>query len=74
MYGWPQGVLDFYFGYLPLPADEALELRKQLMDFGTFTPSGEKTLKAQVDEVPAERILEMYDFVLNKMDEITESY
>lgn len=74
MYGWPEGILDFYFGYLPVPDDEALEIRRQLMDFGIFTPSGEKTLKARVEEAPTERILEMYDFVLRKMDEITERY
>lgn len=74
MYGWPDGRLQFYFAQLPLPTDEALQLRQKLMDFGFFTPSGEKTLTVQVENVPAEGILEMYDFVLERVGEIMHSY
>ncbi len=74
MYGWPEGKLDFYFGQLPLSAEDAWEMRRKLMDFGIFTPSGQHTLKVDVKTAPAEEIGKMYDFVLTQMDEITQRY
>jgi hypothetical protein len=74
MYGWPEGVVDFYFGQLPIPHEEAAELRERLMAYGIFRPSGEKTLKAPVSSVPPEKVLEMFHFVLEVMRTVTERY
>ena len=72
--GWPEGRLDFYFGELPLTDEDASALRQQLMQFGVFAPTGEKTLKTYVDEGNGEQVLTMFDFVLERMDEIVQKY
>ncbi len=73
-YGFPTGILQFYFGHFPFEEDEELALRQQLMDFGIFAPSGEKTLTAKVEQAPRERVLAMVNFVLERMAEIGRRY
>lgn len=74
MYGWPNGQLEFYFGYLPHPPQELARLRQQLLDFGVFAPAGEKTLRAQVANAASTQILEMVKFVLGVMERMAATY
>jgi hypothetical protein len=69
-YGWISEVFQFYFGQLQLPDQEDQELRRQLMAFGVFRPAGEKTLEAQLDQETLAKMPEVYNFILDKIDEI----
>jgi ribosomal protein L7Ae-like RNA K-turn-binding protein len=72
MYGRPEGFLEVSFAYLPISEDEAHALRQELEAFGSF--SGERRLRAEVVEATAGSILEMYDILLERMDDITRRY
>jgi hypothetical protein len=73
-YGWPAGVFNFYFGHLPLPAQDARAPRRELMEFGVFRETGKKTLAADLVTETLPKILEVYDFILEKLDEIVKRY
>jgi CBS domain-containing protein len=73
-YGWPEELFDFYFGHLPLPDKEARTLRRELMEFGVFRESGQKTLKANLTSEALPKMAEVYDFILDKMDQIVKQY
>lgn len=75
VYGWPSGVLDFYFSQLPLPEAEASALRKELLAFGVFKESGQKTLQATLkDDATLAAMPKVYDFILEKMSTIVQKY
>jgi hypothetical protein len=69
-YGWISEVFQFYFAQLQLPDREAQDLRRQLMAFGVFRPAGEKTLEAKLSQETLAKMPEVYNFILNKIDEI----
>ena len=73
-YGWPSQAFSFYFGHLSLPAEEAQALRRELMEFGVFRESGEKTLTVGLNSRTLPKMPEVYDFVLDKMDDIMKRY
>lgn len=75
VYGWPSGSFDFYFSQLSLSHEDALTLRKELMTFGVFKEVGEQTLRAYLrNPETLERMPEVYDFILGKMDEMVQTY
>ncbi|MCC7355753.1 MAG: hypothetical protein IT330_18580 [Anaerolineae bacterium] len=74
VYGWPPGFFEFYFGHLPLSAEESVVLRKDLMAFGVFRAAGEKTLRATLEGATLAHIPEVYDFILAKIDEIVQAH
>jgi hypothetical protein len=59
---------------LSLPAEEAQALRRELMKFGVFRESGEKTLTVGLNSRTLRKMPEVYDFVLDKMDDIMKRY
>jgi len=71
-YGWPGGTFQFYFAELPLSEAEATKLRKELMDFGVFEKSGNKTLKAIVNSNTVEPLQRAVDFILQQVDRISD--
>jgi len=73
-YGWPWEEFDFYFANLPLPGEEAQALRRELMEFRVFQESGEKTLRVELNSKTLPKMPEVYDFILDKMDEIVKRY
>ena len=75
-YGWPSGVFQFYCheDLLPLSVEEVSILRKELLDFGVFKERGRWTLKAIVTKDNLARMNEVYDFILDKMDEIVKTH
>jgi hypothetical protein len=73
-YCWPNGHFQFYFAQLPIPEGEAQAFRKQLMSYGIFAKSGEKTLDATLDAKAIAGLPEVYDVILTKMDEIVKAY
>ena len=50
------------------------KLRKELLDFGVFREAGEQTLKAYVDETNIPKMQEVYDFILDRIDEIVKPH
>ena len=74
VYGFPPNTFQFYFGQLPLPEDELIALRKELMAFGLYQESGEKTLTTNLKESDLAKADEVYEFILNKIDQIIEIY
>jgi hypothetical protein len=74
VYGYPPNLFQFYFGHFPLPEDESLKLRKELLAFGLFKESGKKTLAVNLRETDLAKAYEVYEFILNKMDQIIENY
>ena len=76
-YGYPATVygtegdrFDVYFAYTNLfPAEEAPALRKSLLESGLFREAGKWTLSAPVTEENLNQMYEMYDFILDKVDE-----
>jgi CBS domain-containing protein len=73
-YGWPEELFEFYFGHLPLPDKEARMLRRELMRFGVFREAGQKTLRANLTREILPKMLEVYNFILDKMDDIVKRY
>jgi ribosomal protein L7Ae-like RNA K-turn-binding protein len=74
VYGYPPNTFQFYFAQLPLSEDEKTALRKELMAFGLFKESGEKTLTTNMKEADLAKANEVYEFILNKIDQITNNY
>jgi len=73
-YGWTWEEFHFYFAHLPLPKEEALTLRRELMEFGVFRESGEKTLTVGLNSEALPKMPEVYDFILDQMDDIVKRY
>jgi hypothetical protein len=68
-------VFQFYFGgnlRSWLPEEVVASLRKELMAQGVFQESGNWTLAADVTEENLARMNEVYDFILDRMDEIVK--
>jgi len=75
VYGWPSGKFDFYFGQLSdLDPETLKKLRKELLDFGVFREAGEQTLTAEVEETNIPKIQEVYNFILDRIDEIVKTH
>lgn len=76
-YGYPATVystegdrFDVYFAYTNLfPAEEAPALRESLLESGLFRKAGNWTLSAPVTEESLDRMYEIYDFLLDRVDE-----
>ena len=73
VYAWPVGSFQFFFGHLPLSEDRAAALRQELMAFGVFEESGEKTLTAPVNRETISSLNAVYDFLLERMHEIAQT-
>lgn len=73
VYGYPYDTradFDFYFGQLPLTPEAAQTLRQQLLDFGIFRESGQKTLRANLtDSDDLTKLDQVYDFILAQVDQ-----
>ena len=74
VYGWPNNSFEFYFAQLPLSDEDALTLRRELLAFGVFEEAGKKTLRANLNDQTSDRLPGVYDFILDKMDEIVQAY
>lgn len=75
VYIWPPRKFDFYFHprWRPLFSNKTLSvLRKALLAFDIFSQSGDWTLTADVTKENLARMNKVYDFILDKMDEIVE--
>ena len=74
VYGYPGGDFQFFFGHLTdLDSEVLKKLRKELLDFGVFREAGEYTVKAKVEEPNIPKMQEVYDFILDRIDEIVET-
>ncbi len=73
VYCWPVSTFQFFFGHLSLPEDQAAALRKDLMAFGVFDRSAEKTISAPVNKETVDVLNRVYDFILERMDEIAQT-
>jgi hypothetical protein len=75
VHGFPDGEFDFLFFRLSQFDPETLKkLRKELLGFGVFREAGEQTLKAYVDETNIPKMQEVYDFILDRIDEIVKTH
>ncbi|MGI9310665.1 MAG: hypothetical protein ACR2P7_03925 [bacterium] len=68
----PEGRFEFYFGYLPLPAEQQDELRRRLMEFGVLQKSktAEKTIHAVITQDNLADLERVYGFILDRIDSI----
>jgi hypothetical protein len=73
-YGMPDGSVQFYFGYLPIDDEEMEALRSRLRSFRLSMQESDKAITARPDASAISRVLEMYDFVLDKVDDIARRY
>jgi hypothetical protein len=76
-YFWPPNIFQFYFHpqwRLFLSEEQVLALRKELLAFGIFKEAGQWTLAATVVQDNLTRMNEVYDFILDKMDEILKMH
>jgi hypothetical protein len=73
-YGWPWERFDIPLFHLPLVGEEARTLRHELMEFGVFREAGEQTLKAELNSETLPKMPAVYDFILDKMDDIVKRY
>ncbi len=74
LYCYPGGEFDFYFSQLDFGQEILQKLRKELLDFGVFREAGKQTLKADVDETNISKMQEVYDFILERIDEIFKTH
>lgn len=72
VYGWFPNRLDVFLDYLPLSEQERSALRQELLELGIFQAGGRFTLKATLEGGTLNRIPEVYDHILNKVDEIAK--
>jgi hypothetical protein len=49
-------------------------LRRELMEFGVFREAGQKTLRVNLTREILPKMLEVYNFILDKMDDIVKRY
>lgn len=77
VYGYPHQTaanFDFYFGQIPWDETTAQTLRQQLLAFGIFRESGQKTLRATLNEKDdLSQLYKVYDFILEQVDQILQS-
>lgn len=71
-YGWPHGGFEFYFSQLNLADDEAAKLRADLLAYGVFREAGKFTLSTKVAEQNVSTMLDVYRFILNRMEELAK--
>lgn len=75
VYCFPDGEFQFFFGDLgDFNQDSLKKLRKDLLGFGVFREAGQLTLKADVEEGNIPQMEHVYDFILDKVDELIKSH
>ncbi len=78
VYGYPYDSMaqfDIYFGYLPLNPVKVQVLRQELLAFGLFKLSGQKTLKANLrDGDNLDAAYKVYDFMLDQIEEFVKEH
>lgn len=72
VYGWFPNRFDIYLAQLPLSEQKLSALRQELLSLGIFQAGGKFTLKAILEGETLNRIPEVYDRILKKVDEIIE--
>jgi hypothetical protein len=73
VYGYFSRSFQFFFGYLKMmPEEERRALREELMSLGLFRETADLTLSAELDEEDLPLAREVYDLILEKIDDSTE--
>jgi hypothetical protein len=72
-YGLPPDEFWFYFYGGVMRTKRLLALRSRLLDFGVFREAGEWTLKANLAEENLALMNEVYDFILDQVDELVKA-
>ena len=73
-YGFPPRCFEFYFDWWIRDEEEAPALRERLMAYGVFRERGNWTLTATLAEDNLEQMNAIYDFILEEIGKLTESY
>jgi hypothetical protein len=76
-YGWLADRLDVSLQnteLFPPEKEETIAFRRAMLDSGLFEPSGKWTLISRVNEETLSRMNNIYDFVLDKVDEFLAAY
>jgi hypothetical protein len=73
-YGYPPTCFEFYFDWWIRDAEKAPTLREQLMAYGVFRERGNWTLTATLTEDNLEQMNAIYDYILEEIGKLTESY
>lgn len=67
MLAWPTNDdMNFFMRDLPVPVEEAKELRQTILATGVFSESGQHTLSAPIDNSTRDVILRMYDMMVQR--------
>ena len=75
VYGYPSGRFQFYFGQLQMmPEEKRQAIRKELLDFGLFREGGDYTLTQRLKKKDLPLAREVYERILEKIDEIVQTY
>ena len=71
-HGYPPDKFNFYFGRWIREDDDIDEkkLRENILDFGLLEESGKCTLKTRITEENIDDLNELYDYILEKIEEI----
>jgi hypothetical protein len=72
--GGPVERLEFYFKDLALPDEVAAPLRQDLLAQGVFVEAGQQTLRAYLQGETLHKITAVYDFILDRVDEIVAQH
>jgi hypothetical protein len=72
VYGYPNGLFQFYFDEWLRNNQEGRELRKKLLGLGVFKESGKYTLSATVTGDHISKLNEVYDVILKEIDRLQE--
>jgi hypothetical protein len=57
-----------------IPLQELADIRRHVLDLGSFKESGEKTIRIELNPTNIGVAEEAYDFILAKMSELAEQY
>jgi len=74
IYCSPNGIFQFYFGYLSIPEKLAENLRQELMATGIFKETGKKTLTSTLNIEMLDKADEVLKLILDRMIEIAENF
>lgn len=74
VYGFPENDFQVYLGYMEgfVPAAKLATFRQELLNFGVLKESGKKTLRAQVTAETEAQLRQIYDFILNRIDDLVQ--
>jgi hypothetical protein len=70
VYGYFPDCFEVFLAQLPLSEEEQVRWRQDLLQLGIFQAGGKFTLRATLAGEILSRISEVYDLVLNKVDEV----